>query len=206
MTSRQTAAAGAAFAVAFAAGFLTLTPPDLDESDAAFVHYYASSGQRTSLIVSAALVGIAALAWVLFAAGLRERAGGGPAARVSASAGAVGAALLCVGAATFATPAMGIAFGGAPLPSGQLLRVADTAGYALIAGFAMPALGLSLGAAAAGGLRAQLLPPALAWSGIVLAVVLVASVFWVPMVALTIWMLAAAAVLARRPLRIPLGA
>jgi hypothetical protein len=203
VTSRQTALAGLVFVIAFVTGMLLISPPDATASDAAFRAFYGDAGQRGKLIAGAVLVVVAALAWLVFATGLRERVGDGAAGRILGSAAAASTALLLAAAAVIAVLPLDAAFGDRQvLP--DLERVLPATGYALLVLGAMPAAALSVATVAYAGLRRATLPRALAWTGIVVAVLLLGSAAWFPMFTLVLWVIAAAITLARRPLRIPL--
>lgn len=205
MTSRQTALAGALFGPAFGAALLLVSPPDGGDSDAAFTRFYADQGHRTSFLVGGVLMGIAALAWIVFSIGLRARAGDGTPGRIASGASLVGAALMCAGAALVMAVPGSISINHAPVPDPDLLRLVVFAGYTTLTVFAMPAVAVGLVAAMAGGLGEELLPRPLAWTAFAVAALLLLSVAWFPMLLLALWAVAAAVVLARRPLRIPVA-
>ena len=205
MTSRQTALAGALFIPLFVAALLLVDNPDGNSPDAAFNAWYANGTNRAHLIVSAALFLAASIAWILFVTGLRERIGGVP-DRVAATGAAVTAAMLGVCGTLLAAIPAAVTFGSSPVPDADLARVLPLAGYVAMGLFAMPVAGLTIVAVCVGGLRAATVPKALAWAGIVAAVILLGSLEFFPMLALVLWVAAACVVLARRPLRVPLPA
>jgi hypothetical protein len=206
VTSRQTAGAGFVFVLTFVAALLVVNNPDSDASAATFVRYYRDGGNRAHLLVTAALLGVAALAWLAFAAGLRERLADGAGSRLAAVGSAVTAALLCVCGVLVAAIPAAMTFSSAPAPGPDAARYLPLGGYLALAAFAMPAAGLTVTAVCVGALRQDVLPRPLAWAGVAAAVVLLASVLFFPMTALVLWVLAACLVLVRRPLRIPLPA
>lgn len=206
MTSRQTALAGAAFAPAFVAGLLLVNNPGGDASAARFAAFYGDAGNRARLIVAAALLCVAALAWLVFVTGLRERLAAGAASRLAAAAGTASATLICVCGALLAAVPAAISFGGAPVPSADLERVVPLAGYITLGLFAMPAAALTLATIGIGTLRERTLPRPLAWAAIAVAILLLGSLEFFPMAALILWVAATVITLARRPLRIPLPA
>jgi uncharacterized protein DUF4386 len=206
MTSRRTALACAIFTVTFVAGLLLVNNPDTDSSAETFVRYYSGTGNRAHLIAAAALMCIAALAWIVAVAGLRERVGDGAAGRVATTASAVAAALLGVCGTLIAVIPLAMSESGAPAPGADVARFVPLAGYIVLAMFAMPAIGLTVAAICVAALRTATLPRWLAWLGIAGSVLLLVSLFFFPMVVFVVWMVATAVVLARRPLRIPLPA
>lgn len=206
MTSRHTALAGGIFVPAFVVGLLLVDNPDGNSSAATFAAWYGNHAHRVHLILSGALLCVAALAWVVFVTGLRERLSAGPADRVAGSAATITAALLGVCGALMAAIPAGMTFGSAPAPGADAARFLPMAAYLALGMFAMPAAGLAIATICWNARRAGTLPPALAWAGIVAAVLLLGSVEFFPMLALVLWVLAAIVVLVRRPLQIPLPA
>ncbi len=206
MTSRRTALSAVVFLVAFIAGVFLDNDPDTDASAATFTRYYASHDHRVQMILSAALLSLAALAWVVTVGGLRDRVGDGTAARIATSGAAVTAALIGVAATLLSAIPAAMTFGGAPEPSADLARFLPQAGYMALTFMAMPAAALTVAAICVAALRANALPRWLAYAGFAAAVLLLASFVFFPMAALVVWVVATAVVLARRPLRIPLPA
>jgi hypothetical protein len=204
MTSRQTSIAGVGFIACFIAGLALVNNPDTDSSPARFVAYYGDSGNRAHLIAAAGLLSLSALAWVLFASGLRERLESHGAARVAGMAATATAALLGVCATLLAVIPVAITVSNAPVPGPDIARFVPLAGYVALTFFAMPMAALTLAAVSLDALRSQLLPSWLGVSGLVAAVLLLGSVAFFPMFALILWVLAASIALGRRPLRIPL--
>src|SRR5689334_18531415 len=129
MTSPRTSLAAAIFVVTFVAGLLLVNNPDSDSSPATFAQWYAKSGNRVLLVLSAVLLSASALAWIVTVAGLRERVGDGAAARVATAASGASAALIGVGATLLAAIPAAMTFGSAPAPSVDLERFLPQAGY-----------------------------------------------------------------------------
>jgi len=206
MTSRQTALAGALFVPLFVAGLLLVDNPDGNSSPATFAAYYANHAHRVHMITSAILLSAAALAWIVFVTGLRERVGSGAGEKIAGTAAAATAALIGVAATCLVAIPAGITFGSAPVPGADLPRFLPTAGYAALTLFAMPAAALTVASLCLAALRAEALPKSVAWGGVAAAIVLLGSLEFFPMLALVLWVVATCVVLARRPLRIPLPA
>lgn len=206
MTSRRTALSAAVFVVAFVVGLFLVSNPDSDASAATFAHWYSQSGNRLHLIASAALLSLAGLAWIVTVNGLRERVGDGVAARIATTGAAVTASLIGVAATLIAAVPAGMAIGSAPLPGDDLVRFLPQAGYVALTFIAMPAAALTVTSICIAGLRSGTLPRWLAYLGYAASVVLLASLEFFPMLLFVVWVIAAAIVLARRPLRIPLPA
>jgi hypothetical protein len=206
MTSRRTALASVVFIAAFVAALLLVNNPDTDAAPATFVRYYSNAGNRAHLIAAAALMSVAALAWLVVSAGLRDRVGDGVAGRIATAGSGAAAALLGVCGTLLGVIPLAMSESGAPVPGTDLARFVPLAAYIALAMFAMPAIGLTVAAVCVAALRTAALPRWLAWLGIVAAVLLLGSLFFFPMAVFVVWMISTAIVLARRPLRIPLPA
>jgi hypothetical protein len=204
MTSRQTALAGAIFIPAFLLGLFLANEPDPSNSGASLAAWYGVHAHRVHLLLGAGMLCLAALAWIVFVNGLRDRVAGGTAGRIATTASAMTASLLAVTGALYAAVPAGMAFGGAPAPGPDAARFLSEGSYIALGLFAMPAASLTIAVVALAARRSGALPAGLAWSGIVAAVLLLGSVEFFPMLALVLWVAAACVVLARRPLRIPL--
>jgi hypothetical protein len=196
MTSRQTAVAGFAFGPLLLAALICASTPDSDRSDAYWVRFFTDGSRQARLIVSGALLILAALAFVFFMAGLRDRAGAGA---LPAGFATMAAALMAVaGVLELIVPAV-LADSASYVPDPNVLRILTEIGYAVLALAAMPAAALGLGLL----MRAAQLPRPLVVSGLVICVLQLAALYYLPMILLALWSVAAAILLARRPLRIP---
>jgi hypothetical protein len=204
MTSRQTSLAGFGFVASFVAGLALVNNPDTDSAPARLAAYYSNSGNRAHLIAAAALLSLSALLWLLFVSGLRERLESQAAGRLATAAAAAGAALLGVCATLLAAIPVAISVSSAPVPGADIARFVPLAGYVALTFFAMPMMALTLAAASLDVVRAKLLPRWLGFTGLVAAVLMLASFAFFPMFALVLWVAAASVALGRRPLRIPL--
>jgi hypothetical protein len=206
MTSRRTALSAAVFVIAFVVGLLLVNNPDTNSPASTFTRYYENSGNRVHLVVAAALLSLAALAWMVVVTGLRERIGDGVPARLAAMSAAATAALLGVCGTLVAVIPAAMTFASAPAPGADVARYVPIAGYLGLTFFAMPAAALTVTCISLAALRTATLPPWLAYAGFAVSLLLLASVEFFPMLGLVLWVAATAVVLARRPLRIPLPA
>jgi hypothetical protein len=204
MTSRQTALAGAVFVPAFLLGLFLANEPDPSNSPAVLAAWYGVRAHRVHLLLGAAMLCLAGLAWIVFVSGLRDRVAHGAAGRIATATSAMTASLLGVAGVLYAAVPAGMAFGGAPVPGPDAARFLSMASYIAVGLFAMPAVSLTLVVVSLAARRSGALPAGLAWSGVCAAVLLLGSVEFFPMLALVLWVVAACVVLARRPLRIPL--
>jgi len=209
--TRATAWGGIAFAVLYVAGLMTMlagTPDttDLDtnrEWTAAYVKYYSDSGNRTSALIGAYLLGLACLAVVVFGAHLRDRlaaVGSHTSGRIAFAGSIMLAILSFTGAFAIVWLPGAIGFGDAPLPKGEIAYFSAQLGFgAILVGGAFGAA-LMLVATGIGSARTGALPRWLAWAGIVVAVIVgPLGAFFMPMVLLVLWFLVAGIVGLRRP-------
>jgi hypothetical protein len=188
------------FAVAFVVGVLLITDtPDGDESDRKWIDYFADSGNRRMILIGAFVLGLAALAFIVFLGVLRERLrSGSPGAEwiatVAFASGIAFVALLGVAGAGIASAAAGITIADNPVPRGpagaDLLRNLAGVGYGALLLFGMVAAGLFIVTTSAAASRAALLPRWLVVTGYVVGViVIVGGVLFIPMVLFVLWML-----------------
>lgn len=209
--TRATAWGGIAFAVLYVVGLMAMladTPNTTKlhtnkEFTAAYVKYYADSGNRTSALVGAYVLGLACIAAVVFGAHLRDRlaaVGSGTSGRLAFAGSIMLATLTFVGGVSVVWLPGAISFGDSPAPKGELAYFASQLGFgAILVGGAFSAA-LMLVAAGIGSVRTGALPKWLAWAGIVVGVIVgaVGSLF-MPMVLLVLWVLVAGIVGLRRP-------
>jgi Domain of unknown function (DUF4386) len=201
---RWGAGAGILFAVLFVAAVI-LGPGNLpDGSDAKVVAFYADSGNRLRAIVSAYLFAAAAVCYVVFLIDLRARIQrSAPAAAnwvgVSVTTGALFLVLMVAAGAAVASIAGDIAFGDDPQPVvPDVARLLPELGYALLLVGSMVLAAAHLASTSMAALRSRVLPPWLCIAGLIAAFILLASVLFLPMVVLPLWVVAASAVLLSR--------
>ncbi len=196
MTSRQTAFAGFAFGPLLLAGLVLGSTPDNNRSDAYWVRYFSDNGHDLRLVVSGLALVLAALAWIPFSTGLRERGG---ASRAAAGFAALAAAAVSIGGTlTSLVPALALE-GNHYVPDADVLRFMSEIGYSVLAFNGLLAAGVALALI----VRAGGLPRPLAVTAYAVCVLQIAAVFFLPMVLFGVWAIAAAIVLVRRPLHIP---
>jgi hypothetical protein len=190
--TRWAALAGLAYVVLYVAAF-TLGI-EVGPSDREILEHYADSGARTKEVVAFFLIAGAALAFVVFALGLRSLIADGTLAAL-AWAGAIGyAILLLAGNAVSRTPAF------ASMDDEFVLdpntrRMIEDAGFLLLASGAIAAM-LLVAAVAIASLRFRAFPRWLGWTSVVVVPLLPLAVGFVGFLALFVWVLAASAALA----------
>ena len=178
------------------------------DPDSQFMSHFSDSGKRAKDIVGAYLLACAALAFLLFLAGLSaflrtESDRIAAVAQVSMISGLAFVAALLVGAASLSAVSSSVAY--ADLfgePSHQfgadVTRLATQLGFMLLV-FGMLAAALSIAAICASALQTSIFPGWLAWLGIAAAAVLLFGFFFIPIFALPVWVLAVSLSLLRRP-------
>jgi hypothetical protein len=196
--------AGIGFVVLFVAGVvLTFSDtPEIKESDTAqtaaqkWVTEFSTSGHRVGIIVGAYVLLVAAIAFVWFCNGLRERLS------LSVGAGRIVSGLSVLGAGVIAVATMfggasvagGVEFGENPLPSGESLRTGAEPFYPLLFvafGIVSAAIIVTIAVSAA---RAGTLPRWLAYAGWLGALGSILGVIFFPVVLALLWYLAVAIV------------
>jgi hypothetical protein len=188
--------AGAGFALFVAAGYLSIGPfPDESTTAADLTTYYASHHNQVGL--GGILLGYGAVMVALFGVALwiRARRAGAPAA-VSAAA-LIGTAVLTVDVVRAANVYRTLgAIGGRPSTEAGALQAWHIAGAAPTAAVGAAVL---LVAMAAAGIGVRAVPRWLAWSGLVIALLLLTPLGFQAWLLFLLWSLVASVVLALRP-------
>jgi hypothetical protein len=209
-TRRHTSWAGIVFAVLYVVGVLmAASQPDTDDINdspakltKAFRDYYADSGHRTTIIIGAFVLTAATLAFVVFISEVRDRLadGGAPnSGRIAFAGSIMFAAVTATGAIALAWIPGSKEFGDTAIPVGDLNYMASQLGFGilLLAGGAAAALTL---VSAGLGARRGALPAWLAWTGIVIGVVVFfLGGLFIPMALFVLWVLVVAIVMLMRP-------
>lgn len=194
--------AGIAFFVFFPVGVLfSGTSLDSDDSDAKWRNWFDDKGHRVGMIIGIYILIVAAILFIVFAAGLLERfrTSGGPSIphRVAATTGTVFAGLTMIAAIQLGGVAGNISFGGTDVPrDADIMRQTLGYGTVLVAGGITAAafIAATTALARAAGVFAQWL---VVVSYIAAVLLLVAGLF-LPMAALPIWVLIVSIVLLRK--------
>ncbi|MGI8926124.1 MAG: hypothetical protein ACR2HN_05680 [Tepidiformaceae bacterium] len=207
------AIAGLLFAVLLVVGLLLANgdSPSPDEPDAAHTEWWSDSGNQANALIGGYLTVLAGLAFLAFMTQVRARllareGGAGSLATAAFGSGVVFVALLTGGVLAMVTTAGAVKFGDAPVPGADILRILPQLGFGMIligggltAAFSIAAVSWSI-------LRTGVFARWLAWLGFVCAILLLFGVFFIPMIALPIWALAASVELWRRPEPMPMMA
>jgi hypothetical protein len=194
---------GVMFAVLFVVGMIVgRDTPEGDASDEEWLQWFADSGNRWQQVIAALALALAAMALVVFIAHLVHHldagnSAGAVATRVAHSAGIVLAAAIAIGGVGMNYVAAGIEIGELPVPAPDVPRTAEHLGFGvmLIVGGLFAALMVGAFSIAARGTGT--LPGWLVTAGLVVAVLLLASVMYIPIVLLPLWVLVVAIILGR---------
>ena len=193
---------GIAFIALFLVGLIINNSPNPDQSNAIWTSYFADKGNRVLTTISAFILvasGVCLLAflttvWQRIAAARRPAA----TSPVGVVAAAVAAAAIMIGGVGMAVVTGSMLFGNLAEPGPDTLRLANDMGFPFIAVAAMFAASLSVAALSVQAYSAGILGRRLLILGEVLAVGLLASVFFFPMVLLLVWTAVMTTVLMRR--------
>ena len=200
--SRVAAWAGVAFFVLFPVGVI-FSSNDLDakDSDTKWHNWFADSGNRTANIIGIYLLVIAAILFIVFAAGLLDRLRGvddrSLTYRIAASTGTLFAGIAMIAAIQLGGISGNITFGDAPVPNdADIMRQSLGYGTVAIAG-ALTAVAFIV-AVTTLARSAGLFPGWLIVVSYIAAVLLLGAVAFFPIAALPIWVLVVSIVLLRR--------
>ncbi len=198
--------AGVLAAVTFVVGLiLTSNSPDNNDTDAQIVAWYADHGHRLGILIGVYFLAFCGLFFLWFVSGLRQhlRAAEGPGGRLASV--ALGGAILFVGMLWVGAAALAAVPAAESLGDSAALRVADVARFVPSLGFGAILIFGAFGAIAMidatsiVATRTGVLPQWFAWLGYVAAVVLLFGLFFLPVIALPIWLLAASYVFFKLP-------
>lgn len=197
---------GIAFAILFIAGFVCVAQvPAYDEPDAAWVAMVDDSGDRLVTVIGTLLLSAAGLLLMAFtstlAAYVRGTAGKGPThlAGILQGAGVIAGVTLLVAAVTGGSMSAGVTF--APefsAPSGEVLRVLDQLAIGILLVGTGWSTAVVIACASRLAARTGMLPGWLTTAGLVVAVLLLASVQFLPILLIPVWALVTGVVLLRR--------
>jgi hypothetical protein len=197
-------AAGILFVVLFIVGFVLDNTPNGSDSTAKWISYYAKSGNRTQLIITAYLLLVAALAFLAFVMSLRnklrplEGEGHAYSTLIMASGILFIGAIFVAGSCIAAVPA-GITFGSNPVPGGDVDRFIPQLGYGILLVPGMFSLAVLIACTSVASLRLGVLPQWVAWLGFVATVAALFAAAFFPLFVPLLWVLVASIVLILRP-------
>lgn len=200
--------AGVSFVVFFIAGVVASSVPANNASDAKWTAAYTGQSHQMEHLATGVFLVLAALSLLTLLATLWERIVQSSAPRrtspVALVAAGVSAACIAAGGVVMASISGAELTGKFPLPSADLLRFANNLGFALVAVGGMVAAAFSVACLSRQGRATGMLSRRVAAFGLVVAVIILASVAFVPIAALWIWAIVITIQLGRAPaLRTP---
>lgn len=203
--ARWTPLSGIAFVVFFVAGIVASSPPSDTAPNAKWVASYTGHGNQLGHVLTGVFLVLAGLSFVSFVSVLWTRISEAsrPAVVNPLPLVAAGVAAACIGAGgvLMAAAAGASLTGSAPVPGPDLLRFSDAGGFTMVGVAGMLAAALTVVCVSVQARAAGIFGRRLTILGFVASVVLLASVFFIPIVALLVWMVAASVALLRAPAR-----
>jgi len=193
------------FAVLFVVGFLMVSDtPEGDESNAAWLRYYADSDNRRMIIIGAIVLALAAVVFLVFLGVLRERlriasAGSEWVGTTAFASGLLFVAMLAVATLGTASVSASVEFGDARVVrDADILRTFESLGIGALVLFGAAAAGLLIITTSVAAGRSALFPRWLVVTGYVAGViVLLGGLFFIPLVLFVLWMLVVGIVMLR---------
>ena len=184
------ALAGPTFAVLFLASVVVSSPPANSASDAKWVANYTGHGHQIQHMATGLLLVLAGLCLMTFLTSLWRRIAerrSEPTNPLALVAAGVGAACISAGGVVMATVSASELIGSYALPGADVLRLTNDVGFGLVSVGGMWATALAVAVLSAQGKAAGVLSSRVAAFGWVVAILLIFSLLFVPIVALLIW-------------------
>ncbi len=202
-TSSPARFAGIAFIVFFLASVVASSVPANNASDAKWIAAYTGHSHQAGHLATGVLLVLAALSLMTFLVTVWGRiAQAQEPTRLSPVplvASAISAACIAVGGVAMAAISGTELFGKFPLPSVDLLQFSNDLGFALVAVGGMLTAAFSVACLSVQGRSAGVFSRRTATFGVVVAVILLASVAFVPMAALWLWVIVVTVQILRKP-------
>jgi hypothetical protein len=192
---------GVGFIALFVAGLVINNSPSPDESNATWHNYFADKGHQALITIDGFMLVASGICLLAFLTTIWQRIGarrGAAPSPLPVVGAGVAATAIMIGGVVQAAVTGSMIFGNLPEPGPDVLRLAPDIGYPVIMVAAMPAAALSIVALSVQAYAAGLFGRRLLVLGEVVAVGLLASVLFVPMVLLPVWAAVIATVLLRR--------
>jgi len=194
--------AGVAYVVFFLASMAVSNPPADNASNQKWIRSYASRGEQIHHLATGLLLLLAGLSLMTFLVALWRRvAAAHPAepSRLPVAAAGAAAALIGAGGMVMAYISGGELMGHYPLPSVDLLRMSNDLGFALAGVAGSWAAGVAVATLSIQGYAAGVFGARMRAFGVLTAFALLLAMLFVPIGALFLWVLIAAAMWIRRP-------
>ena len=193
---------GIAFVVFFLASVVVSNVPSGTASDHAWLAAYATHAKQAGHLATGVCLVLAALSLMTFLTHIwtrvteaREPQAVSPLPVVAAG---VAAACIATGGILMATTSGSALIGSTPIPGADILRLGNDAGFAMVGVAGMLAAALSIACLSVQARAAGIFGARLTRFSLAVAIVLLASVVFLPIVALLIWLVAVTVTLTRR--------
>jgi hypothetical protein len=197
---------GVLFVVTFVVGFLMVNTPNDNDTNAAWVGYFADRGHQVEMLVSGFLLVIAGMLLLTFLTRLHGRV---YAARANQDrdplplvAAAAAGGLIAAGAVVGATVPGAMIFGSLRVPGADVLRLTSDMSFPFITVGGAFATAVAIASMTWAARRSGYFGRALGIFSYVAAAAAVASFMFFPLALVLIWVLVVSIVLARRPARV----
>jgi hypothetical protein len=193
---------GIAFVVFFLASVAVSSVPSDTASDHTWLAAYATRAKQAGHFATGVLLVIAALSLMTFLTHIwtrvTEARGSQAVSPLPVVAGGVAAACIAAGGILMATTSGSALLYSQPIPGAAILRLGNDVGFAMVGVAGMLAAALSIACLSVQARAAGIFGARLARFSVAVALVLLASVAFVPIVALLIWLVAVTVTLTRR--------
>ena len=204
MTANRAAPiSGLAFIVLFAASVMVSNVPSATATNSAWVAAYATHGDQVGHLATGICLVLAGLSLATFLTHLWTRV---VAARrpdvvnpLPVVAAGISASCIAAGGIMMATASGSALLFSGPIPDAAILRLGNSLGFALVAVAGMPAAALSIACLSVQARAAGVMTTRMMRFSLIVSVVLLASLAFIPIIALVIWLLVVAIPLIRRP-------
>lgn len=205
--NRAAPLSGIAFVVFFVASVGASSVPSATASDRSWVAAYTGHGEQARHLATGILLVLAGLSLITFMTHLWMRVVAArrpePVSPLPIVASGVASACIAVGGILMASISGSALIGSAPIPSAELLRFGNDAGFGMAGIAGMLAAALSISSMSVQARSAGVFSRRMSRFSLVVAVVLLGSAAFVPIVALLIWLVVVAVALVRSS---PVGA
>lgn len=196
-TSRWEALSGLAFVAFFIASVAASNPPADNAPDSRWTASYTGHAHQAGHLATGLLLVLAGLSLLTFLTGIWRRMATANGTRslspLPIVAAGVSASCIAVGGIVMGVISGGELIGRYPLPGADVLRLTNDLGFGLAGVAGMMAAGLSVACLSVQGSRLGLIGPKARIFGIAVGIVLLASIAFVPIIALLIWVAVTAA-------------
>jgi hypothetical protein len=194
---------GIVFVVLFIVGMSLINLPDGDDSAQKIASFYNDKGDRAQTIIASYLLVLAGVFFFWFLGSLRSRLlavenAPGRLTSIAFGGGLVFVAMLMAAAACFMTVAADITFGDEKFVSVDAARLLPELGYPILLIGGLFAAIAMVDAASVLIVRTGVLPRWIGWTGFVVAVLLLFGAFFLPVIALLLWVLIVSVAMLRR--------